>query len=67
MKAFKSNYHGIMVSLGTYSGVAHVMGISLTGIFAIAVKHMINVVHLFGVGGRQPGLGVREARVPRHT
>jgi NADH dehydrogenase len=51
MKAFKSNYHGIMVSLGTYSGVAHVMGISLTGIFAIAVKHMINVVHLFGVGG----------------
>ena len=51
MKPFKSNYHGIMVSLGTYSGVAHVMGISLTGIFAIAVKHMINVVHLFGVGG----------------
>jgi len=50
-KAFKSNYHGIMVSLGTYSGVAKVMGISLTGIFAIAVKHMINVVHLFGVGG----------------
>ena len=51
MKAFKSNYHGIMVSLGTYSGVAHVMGISLTGIFAIAVKHMINVVHLFTVAG----------------
>jgi NADH dehydrogenase len=51
MKRFKSNYHGIMVSLGTYSGVAHVMGISLTGIFAIAVKHMINVVHLFTVGG----------------
>jgi NADH dehydrogenase len=40
-----------MVSLGTYSGVAHVMGISLSGIFAIAVKHMINVVHLFGVAG----------------
>jgi NADH dehydrogenase len=51
MKSFKSNYHGIMVSLGTYSGVAHVMGISLSGIFAIAVKHMINVVHLFGVAG----------------
>ena len=27
------------------------MGISLSSIFAIAVKHMINVVHLFGVGG----------------
>ncbi len=51
MKRFKSNYHGLMVSLGTYWGVAHVMGISLTGIFAMAVKHMINVVHLFGVGG----------------
>jgi NADH dehydrogenase len=51
MRSFKSNYHGIMVSLGTYSGVAHVMGVSLSGIFAIAVKHMINVVHLFGVAG----------------
>ena len=51
MKTFKSNYHGIMVSLGTYSGVAHVMGMSLSSIFAIAVKHMINVVHLFGVAG----------------
>jgi NADH:ubiquinone reductase (H+-translocating) len=51
MHAFKSNYRGIMVSLGTYSGVAHVMGISLYGIFAIAVKHMINVIHLLGVAG----------------
>ncbi len=51
MKTFKSNYHGVMVSLGTYSGVAHVMGMSLSSIFAIAVKHMINVVHLFGVAG----------------
>ena len=51
MRRFRSNYHGIMVSLGAFSGVAHVMGISLSGIFAIAVKHMINVVHLFGVAG----------------
>ncbi len=51
MKRFRSAYHGIMVSLGTYSGVAHVMGMSLTGIFAMAVKHMINVVHLFTVAG----------------
>ncbi len=51
MKPFKSNYHGIMVSLGTYSGVAHVMGISMSWLFAIGVKHMINVVHLFGVAG----------------
>ena len=51
MKTFRSRYHGIMVSLGAFSGVAHVMGISLSGIFAIAVKHLINVVHLFGTAG----------------
>jgi NADH:ubiquinone reductase (H+-translocating) len=51
MKAYRSQYHGIMVSLGAFAGVAHVMGISLTGIFAIAVKHLINVVHLFGTAG----------------
>ena len=51
MKAFHSNYHGIMVSLGAFSGVAHVMGVSLTGIFAIGVKHLINMVHLFTVAG----------------
>jgi NADH:ubiquinone reductase (H+-translocating) len=51
MHAFKSNYRGIMVSLGAFSGVANVMGISLTGIFAIAVKHMINIIHLLGVAG----------------
>jgi NADH:ubiquinone reductase (H+-translocating) len=51
MKAFRSNYRGIMVSLGAFSGVANVMGISLSGIFAIALKHAINVVHLVGVAG----------------
>jgi len=51
MRTFRSSYHGIMVSLGAFAGVAHVMGVSLSGIFAIAVKHMINVVHLFGVAG----------------
>lgn len=51
MKAFHSSYHGIMVSLGAFSGVAHVMGVSLTGIFAIGVKHLINIVHLFTVAG----------------
>jgi NADH dehydrogenase len=51
MKTFKSRYHGLMVSLGTYYGVAHVMGISLSGLPAMAIKHVINVIHLFGVGG----------------
>ena len=51
MKAFRSSFHGIMVSLGAFTGVADVMGIRLTGIFAIGLKHMINVIHLFGVAG----------------
>lgn len=50
-REFRSNYHGFMVSLGANTGVAHVMGMSLTGIFAIGVKHLINLVHLFTVAG----------------
>jgi NADH dehydrogenase len=48
---FKSNYHGFMVSLGSRWGVAHVVGMSLTGIFAMAVKHMINLHYLWGLAG----------------
>jgi NADH dehydrogenase len=50
-KPFRSNYRGLMVSLGAFTGVAHVMGISLTGILAMGVKHAINVLHQFGVAG----------------
>jgi NADH dehydrogenase len=50
-KEFKSNYHGFMVSLGSRYGVAHVMGISLSGFFAMASKHLINVHYLFGLAG----------------
>ncbi len=50
-KKFKSNYHGFMVSIGGRYGVAHVMGMSLSGIFAMAVKHLINVHYLFGLAG----------------
>ncbi len=48
---FESNYHGFMVSLGGKYGVAHVAGISLTGIFAMASKHLINLHYLFGLAG----------------
>ncbi|HVP17956.1 MAG TPA: NAD(P)/FAD-dependent oxidoreductase, partial [Spirochaetia bacterium] len=51
MKAFRSNYRGIMVSLGAFSGVANGMGVSLSGIFAIAVKHLVNIIYLFSVAG----------------
>jgi len=50
-KKFKSNYHGFMVSLGSRWGVAHVVGMSLTGIFAMAVKHLINLHYLWGLAG----------------
>jgi NADH:ubiquinone reductase (H+-translocating) len=50
-KAHRSNYHGFMVSIGGRWGVAHVLGISLTGVFAMASKHMINVLHLFQLAG----------------
>jgi NADH dehydrogenase len=54
-RSHRSSYHGNMVSIGAKWGVAYVgMGrlmVPLTGIFAIAAKHAINVLHLFGVAG----------------
>jgi NADH dehydrogenase len=48
---FKSNYHGFMVSIGGRYGVAHVLGISLSGLFAMASKHLINLHYLLGLAG----------------
>lgn len=48
---FKSNYHGFMVSIGGRYGVAHVLGVSLSGFFAMASKHLINLHYLFGLAG----------------
>ncbi len=50
-KNFSSDYHGFMVSLGSRYGVAHVVGISLTGIFAMGMKHLINLHYLFSIAG----------------
>ena len=50
-KAFKSNYHGFMVSIGSHYAVADVSGMKLSGIFATAMKHLVNLHYLFGVGG----------------
>lgn len=46
---FKSNYHGFMVSIGGRYGVANLMGMKLSGFFAMVMKHLINMVYLFGV------------------
>jgi NADH dehydrogenase len=48
---FESSYHGFMVSLGGRYGVAHVMGMKLTGIFAMAMKHLVNLHYLWGLAG----------------
>ncbi len=46
---FKSNYHGFMVSIGGRYGVANLMGMKLSGFFAMVMKHLINMVYLFSV------------------
>lgn len=48
-KTYKGKYDGFMVSIGARYGVANVMGVSLRGWFANFVKHMINLVYLFGL------------------
>lgn len=51
MKAFKSNYHGNMVSIGSHYCVAELGGVALTGFIAMAMKHLVNLHYLWGVGG----------------
>ncbi|WP_297634388.1 NAD(P)/FAD-dependent oxidoreductase [uncultured Clostridium sp.] len=46
---FKPNYHGFMVSIGGRYAVANLMGIKLSGFFAMVMKHLINMVYLFSV------------------
>lgn len=50
-KPFKSNYHGIMVSIGSRYAVANLSGISLSGFFAMLIKHLVNIHYQFGVAG----------------
>ena len=46
---FKSSYHGFMVSIGGKYCVANLMGIKLSGLFAMLAKHMVNMIYLFGI------------------
>jgi NADH dehydrogenase len=50
-KQFKSNYHGFMVSVGGKYAVSNAMGIKLSGFFAMAMKHLVNLHYLIGVAG----------------
>lgn len=51
LHAFKPNYHGFMVSVGGRYAVADVMGMKLSWLFAMALKHLVNVHYLWEIGG----------------
>lgn len=51
VEPFKSNFHGFMVSIGGRYAVSHTAGMSLSGFFAMAIKHMVNMYYQFGVCG----------------
>jgi NADH dehydrogenase len=48
---FKSDYHGFMVSVGGKYAVSNAMNIKLSGLFAQAMKHIVNLHYLIGVAG----------------
>ncbi len=50
-KPFKSRFHGHMVSIGGRYGVSHNVGVSLSGLFAMGIKHVVNVIYLNSICG----------------
>lgn len=50
-KKFVLNTHGFMVSIGSHYCVAEIMGVAMSGFIAMAMKHMVNLHYLWGVGG----------------
>ncbi|MBN1647181.1 MAG: NAD(P)/FAD-dependent oxidoreductase [Spirochaetales bacterium] len=47
----KTNYHGVMVSLGSRYGLSWNKGIAMRGFFALVLKHLVNFHYLSGVAG----------------
>lgn len=52
---FDPNFHGIMVSIGSRYAVAEVMGMSMKGVPALFMKHMVNMYYRFEIGGLKEG------------
>jgi NADH dehydrogenase len=50
--------HGVMVSVGSSYAVAEVMGLSLTGIPAMFMKHSVNMFYRFEIGGIKEGFSM---------
>lgn len=51
----ETNFHGIMVSIGSKYAVAEVMGMSMKGVPALFMKHMVNMYYRFEIGGLKEG------------
>lgn len=51
VEPFKSAFHGFMVSIGGRYAVSFNMGMSMSGFFAQAIKHLVNMYYQFGVCG----------------
>lgn len=49
MVKFQGKYHGFMVSIGGRYCVANLMGVKLSGFFAMLMKHLVNLHYLWGV------------------
>ncbi len=47
----KPKLHGVMVSMGKNYAVADLMGLKLSSILALFMKHLINLHYLFDIGG----------------
>ena len=50
-EAFESNFHGFMVSIGGRYCVSNAGGMKISGFFAMAMKHLVNLHYLFGLAG----------------
>lgn len=48
---FKPEYHGFMVSIGGRYAISDTMGMKMSGFFAMALKHLINLHYLVLLGG----------------
>lgn len=51
-RALKPKLHGVMVSVGSFYGVAEIKGLPmLSGLLAIIMKHLVNMHYMFVIGG----------------
>ena len=51
LASFRPKYHGSIASIGPYYGVAKVGNMKVKWLFATALKHVINLRYLIGIGG----------------